>query len=65
MKKLGKQIEDYEQNYLEDTLHYGNVISGWTSDSFRNADDDKKKPKKMIEIPPGKLLSVRPSFEPF
>lgn len=60
LKKLGKQIEDYEQNYLEDTLHYGNVISGWTSDSFRNAEDDKKTPKKMTDIPPGKFVFNRP-----
>ena len=23
MKKLGKQIEAFEQNYLEDTMYYG------------------------------------------
>ena len=23
LKKLGKQIEAFEQNYLEETMHYG------------------------------------------
>ena len=39
-----------------------NVISGWTADSFKNAEEDKKNPKKMTEIPDGKIRLVEVCF---
>ena len=28
LKKLSRQIQEYEKSYLEDTMYYGNVVIG-------------------------------------
>ena len=52
LKKLSRQIQEYEKSYLEDTMYYGNVVIGWSEEGFQKAEEDKTT-KKVVDIDPG------------
>jgi len=52
LKKLSRQIQEYEKSYLEDTMYYGNVVIGWSEEGFQKAEEDKTA-KKVVDIDPG------------
>ena len=62
LKKLSRQIQEYEKSYLEDTMYYGNVVIGWSEEGFQKAENDKTA-KKVVDIDPGKMLLKFPRID--
>jgi chromatin modification-related protein EAF6 len=55
LKSTEKQIFDMEENYIDDTHHYGNVIKGW--EGFLNAKPKQQHMRKTKIIEKDRIFS--------